>query len=139
MTFGFGALAMVLVSRLHKRGLLRMPWLLLSASGFICAALIHGLPAVVTGFSHLPPWEYLAALPMFWSLAASRLTGKAAGAAIALVNSVGAVGAFAGPFVMGWLHDETHGYTAGLWAIAGSNDLGAALLAPRTIRNEHPR
>jgi ACS family tartrate transporter-like MFS transporter len=70
----------------------------------------------------------LASLPMFWSLAASRLSGKAAGAAIALVNSVGAVGAFAGPSAMGWLHDVTHHYTTGLWVIAAAMAVGGWLV-----------
>ena len=76
----------------------------------------------------------LASLPMFWSLAASRLSGKAAGAAIALVNSVGAVGAFAGPSAMGWLHDVTHHYSAGIWAIAGGMALGGALVYREALK-----
>ena len=80
----------------------------------------------------------LAGLPMFWSLAASRLSGKAAGAAIALVNSVGAVGAFAGPSSMGWLHDLTHHYSAGLWAIAGAMTLGGILVYSESSNAAHP-
>jgi ACS family tartrate transporter-like MFS transporter len=74
----------------------------------------------------------MSSLPMFWSVAASRLSGKAAGAAIAIVNSIGAVGAFAGPYAMGWLHDATHTYVAGLWAIAGCLAAGALLTAGTT-------
>ncbi len=69
----------------------------------------------------------LSALPIFWSAATGRLSGKAAGAAIAFVNSVGAVGAFAGPYAMGWLHDSTHSYAAGLWSIAACLGVGALL------------
>jgi ACS family tartrate transporter-like MFS transporter len=61
-------------------------------------------------------------------LAASRFSGKAAGSAFAIVNSVGAMGAFSGPFAMGWLHDLTYGYSAGLWTIAGCMTLGAFLV-----------
>jgi MFS transporter, ACS family, tartrate transporter len=126
MTFGFGMLAMVWASR--RRGFRALPYLFLAATaGFIVAGVAHSVLLAVAGFS-LAAMGILASLPMFWSLAASRLTGKAAGAAIALVNSIGAVGAFAGPSTMGWLHDVTHHYSAGLWAIAGAMALGGSLV-----------
>ena len=125
-TFLMGALGMVWASR--RRGFRALPFLFLaSTAGFIVAGLAHSVLLAVAGFG-LAAMAILAALPMFWSLASSRFTGKAAGAAIALVNSVGAVGAFAGPSAMGWLHDATHHYSAGLWAIAAAMALGGALV-----------
>jgi ACS family tartrate transporter-like MFS transporter len=125
-TFGLGALAMLWASR--RRSMRALPYLFLaSTAGFIVVGLAHSVLMAVAGFG-LAAMAILAALPMFWSLAASRLSGKAAGAAIALVNSVGAVGAFAGPSAMGWLHDVTHHYSAGLWAIAGAMAVGGALI-----------
>jgi len=107
---------------------------LLSASGFIAAALLHGLPAVVTGFS-VSGIGIFAALPLFWGTITARMTGKAAGTAIAIVNSVGAIGGFTGPFIMGWLRDRTHGYAVGLLTIAASM-IGAALFAPTSISKQ---
>jgi MFS transporter, ACS family, tartrate transporter len=80
----------------------------------------------------------LSSVPMFWSMAASRLSGKAAGAAIAIVNSVGAVGAFSGPYAMGWLHDATHSYVAGLWSIAACLGLGAILTLSAASQGARP-
>ena len=129
-TFGFAMLAMLWASR--RRSFRSLPFLFLAATaGFIIAGLAHSVLVAVVGFS-LAGMGILAALPMFWSLAASRLTGKAAGAAIALVNSVGAVGAFAGPSSMGWLHDLTHHYSSGLWAIAGGLAIGGVLVYSET-------
>ena len=126
VTFGCGAIAMLWASR--RRGFRALPYLFLASSiGFIAIGLAHSTATAVTGFS-VAAMGILASLPMFWSLAASRLSGKAAGAAIALVNSVGAVGAFAGPSAMGWLHDVTHHYSAGLWAIAVGMALGGGLV-----------
>jgi ACS family tartrate transporter-like MFS transporter len=131
-TFGFGALALLWASR--RRSFRALPFLFIgSAAGFVLAGLAHSVPVAVAGFS-LAAVGLLASLPMFWSLAASRLSGKAAGAAIALVNSVGAVGAFAGPSAMGWLHDVTHHYTAGLWAIAGAMAAGGALVYTQALK-----
>lgn len=132
VTFGFGAIAMLWASR--RRGFRALPYLFFASTlGFIAAALAQSVLMAVAGFS-LAAMGILASLPMFWSLAASRFTGKAAGAAIALVNSVGAVGAFAGPSAMGWLHDVTHHYTAGLWAIAGAMALGGALVYRESLK-----
>jgi MFS transporter, ACS family, tartrate transporter len=132
VTFGFGAIAMLWASR--RRGFRTLPYLFFASTlGFIAAALAQSVLLAVAGFS-LAAMGILASLPMFWSLAASRFTGKAAGAAIALVNSVGAVGAFAGPSAMGWLHDVTHHYTAGLWAIAGAMALGGALVYTEALK-----
>jgi MFS transporter, ACS family, tartrate transporter len=126
ITFGFGALAMVWASR--RRSFRALPWLFLASSaGFVTVGLAHTTLIAVAGFS-LAAMGILASLPMFWSLAASRLSGKAAGAAIALVNSVGAVGAFAGPSAMGWLKTVTHHYTTGLWAIAAAMAIGGLLV-----------
>jgi len=125
-TFGLGTLAMLWASR--RRGFRALPYLFLaSAAGLILAGVAHSVPMAVAGFG-LAAVGILASLPMFWSLASSRLSGKTAGAAIALVNSVGAVGAFAGPSAMGWLHDATHHYSAGLWAIAAAMAIGGWLL-----------
>lgn len=134
-TFGFGALAMLWASR--RRGFRTLPWLfLVGAAGFVIAGLAHSISMAAFGFC-ISAMGILAGLPMFWSLAASRLSGKAAGAAIALVNSVGAVGAFAGPSSMGWLHDITHHYSAGLWAIAGAMTLGGILVYGESSRTAH--
>ena len=135
MTFGFGALAMFWASR--RRTFRTLPWLfLVGASGFVIAGLAHSVALSALGFC-ISAMGILAGLPMFWSLAASRLSGKAAGAAIALVNSVGAVGAFAGPSSMGWLHDITHHYSAGLWAIAGAMTLGGILVYAESSKAAH--
>lgn len=60
-----------------------------------------------------------AALGVFWDIPARMLAGTAAAAGIALVNSIGQVGGFVGPYAMGWLRDATGNYNAGLYMIAG--------------------
>jgi MFS family permease len=62
----------------------------------------------------------LAILPIFWTLPAAILNGAAAAGAIALINALGNVGGFAGPFIIGWIKDATGSYTWGLMAVAGS-------------------
>ena len=130
VTFAAGAVALLWASR--QRGFRMLPLLfLLAAAGFAGAGLLRTVPLAVACFC-LAAMGLLSSLPMFWSMSASRLHGKAAGAAIAIVNSVGAVGAFAGPYAMGWLRDFTHTYSAGLWAIAGCLAVGALLVIERS-------
>ena len=64
----------------------------------------------------------------FWSLATSFVSGVGAAAGIALVNSVGNVGGFVGPYVLGWLKDATGSYAAGLAAIGAVLACGGALV-----------
>jgi MFS transporter, ACS family, tartrate transporter len=127
LTFFVGGLAMVWASR--QRGFRTLPILfLLAGTGFGAAGLFHSVGGAVASFC-LAAVGLLSSLPIFWSVAASRLSGKAAGTAIAIVNSLGALGAFCGPYAMGSLYDHTHRYSAGLWAIAICLDVGAAIMA----------
>ena len=123
LTFGVGAIAMYFASR--TRGFRTLPLLIaFAAVGFAAVALVPSLSASLAGFC-IAAAGLMASVPIFWSLAASRLAGQAAGTAIAIVNSAGAVGAFCGPYAMGWLRDHTHSYVAGLWAIAACVFVGA--------------
>jgi len=60
-----------------------------------------------------------ACLPVFWTLPTAFLSGAAAAAGIAVINSVGNLAGFAGPFAMGWIKDHTGSYTGGLLLLAG--------------------
>ncbi len=53
-------------------------------------------------------------LPVFWTLPTSFLSGAAAAGGIAIINSIGNLSGFAGPYLMGYLKDRTGDYNAGL-------------------------
>ena len=53
----------------------------------------------------------LAILPIFWTLPAAILSGAAAAGGIALINAIGNIGGFAGPFVIGWIKETTGSFT----------------------------
>jgi MFS transporter, ACS family, tartrate transporter len=57
-------------------------------------------------------------LPVFWTLPTAFLSGAAAAAGIAIINAVGNLAGFAGPYAMGFLKDRTGTFSAGLYAIA---------------------
>jgi D-galactonate transporter len=57
-------------------------------------------------------------LPCFWTLPTALLTGTAAAGGIALINSVGNIAGFVGPFAMGYIKDATGSFMFGLLFIA---------------------
>jgi ACS family tartrate transporter-like MFS transporter len=65
----------------------------------------------------------------FWPLPSTFLTGTAAAAGMALINSVGNVGGFMGPFLVGWIKDSTGNFENGLYALAGFMLLAAVVTA----------
>jgi MFS transporter, ACS family, tartrate transporter len=69
----------------------------------------------------------------FWPLPSMFLTGAAAAGGIAFINSIGNLGGFAGPYLLGWVRDATGSYTAALYGLAGLALAGAlATLLLRT-------
>ncbi len=66
--------------------------------------------------------------PSFWAYATSFLAGTANAAAIGLINSIGNLGSFAGPYAMGWLKENTPGYAAGVYLLAASSAMTAVLV-----------
>jgi ACS family tartrate transporter-like MFS transporter len=70
----------------------------------------------------------------FFTLSSTLLSGSAAAAGLAVINSVGNLSGFAGPFVMGWIRDSTGSFTIGLLAIAIGPAFAA--IAMLTLRRE---
>src|SRR5262245_26152202 len=54
----------------------------------------------------------------FWSMPPMFLTGMAAAASIAWINSLGNLGGFFGPTIVGWARDLTGSFAGGLYALA---------------------
>jgi len=55
---------------------------------------------------------------VFWTLPTAWLSGTAAAGAIALINSIGKLAGFGGPYLIGWIKDSTGSTTDGLLALA---------------------
>ena len=79
--------------------------------------------------------------PAFWPMPSTFLTGVGAAGAIALINSVGNLGGYVGPFIVGWAKDTTGNFNGGLYFLAGACFLGAVLtffVAPAEKHHEGP-
>jgi ACS family tartrate transporter-like MFS transporter len=73
----------------------------------------------------------------FWSMPTAFLSGAAAAGGIAMINSIGNLGGFLGPFLMGELKSRTSGFTVGLFILAAFL-LAAGLLALAVPRDPSP-
>ena len=65
----------------------------------------------------------------FWTLPTGMLRGAAAAGAIALINSIGALGGFCGPYLMGRVSDATHSFGAALLVCGGLMLMAAGVAA----------
>lgn len=68
------------------------------------------------------------AKPPLWSMPTEFLSGAGAAVGIATVNSIGNLGGFAGPTIIGWLRDRTGSFAGGLLSVAAALALSATLV-----------
>jgi ACS family tartrate transporter-like MFS transporter len=75
-----------------------------------------------------------AAIATSWTLPTAFLTGTAAAGGLALINSIGNLGGFAGPYFMGWIKTATGAYSLALLIIGiGLAASGLIALAMRRV------
>ncbi len=103
----------------------------IGAVGFVFTALLKSpIPAMIA-LTVAAVGDYGTRGPL-WALPGRFLTGSAAAAGIALINAMGAVGGFVGPFAVGYLKDASGNFESGLFLLAGILLAGSILtLFPR--------
>ena len=65
---------------------------------------------------------------VFWTLPTAWLSGTAAAGAIALINSIGNLAGFAGPYLIGWVKETTGSTSTGLFVLAVLPLIGGLLV-----------
>lgn len=84
----------------------------------------------------------LSAFPVFWEMPLVILTGTAAAGGVALINSIGNLSGFVGPYLIGYFKTLTGQVSGGLYFIAGFEVLAAVLIllfVPRLVRKAPAR
>jgi sugar phosphate permease len=66
--------------------------------------------------------------PSFWSLPSGFLTGTVAAASVGIINSIGNLGGFAGPYAVGYLNHIAHSFSAGVIYLSLSAVVAAGLV-----------
>ncbi len=124
------AIGMVLVGRSSDRTGERFMHIavpsVFGAIGFIATGFLLSPGLAMLALAVAAVGDYSTRGP-FWALPGRFLTGSAAAAGIALINSMGALGGFVGPSAVGYLRDVTHSFVAPLFLLAGILLAGAAL------------
>jgi len=100
----------------------------MTALGYLVCALFPGqlLPLMI-GMS-LIMTGIIAWMPIFWTIPPRFLTGLAAAAGIALINSLGQLGGIIAPFMVGRIKDLTGTATPALYALCAVSVLAVALI-----------
>nr|WP_157525078.1 MFS transporter [Microbacterium yannicii] len=80
-------------------------------------ALFAGSPAATIAIITVTACAIFAALPNFWTLPTRFLTGAAAAAGVALINTIGNLAGFSAPFVTGAVRDLTGGYEVPMFIV----------------------
>jgi MFS transporter, ACS family, tartrate transporter len=109
----------------------------LAAAGLVGAALwSHNLSFAIASMSVAAIGLY-GSKPAFWPMPSAFLSGTAAAGGIALVNSIGNLGGFAGPYVVGWIRTSTQSYEMGLLFLAACAIVSGAI-ALLTVATARP-
>ena len=100
---------------------------LLAATGLVLAAYASTLVTVLMALV-IVNVGISAAKPPLWSMPTVFLGGAAAAAGIATINSIGNLGGFFGPALIGWVKDATGSYAGGLIGVAAFLILSAMVV-----------
>ena len=125
-----GAISMVLVGR-HSDAIGERRWhvatvAFIGAAGFVVSAMTTS-PALELAAIAVAAFGIFSAMPTFWAMPTAVLTGTGAAAGIALINSVGNLGGFLGPYLIGLIRASTPSFSAGLFALAALLAMGGVL------------
>ncbi len=100
---------------------------LIGAAGFVLTVIAPQTPAASLAMLSIAAFGIWGTLGPFWAMPTAFLRGTAAAGGIAIVNSIGNIGGFAGPFAIGWVREATGSFEGGLLALAGVLVVGAAI------------
>lgn len=121
LCYAVAAVGMVLVGRRSDRTGERHLHLAAAAAvgvvGFVAVTRAAGPVGLLATLS-LTAFGVLGWLGPFWALPTAFLRGRAAAGGVALINSMGALGGFVGPYLLGRLKQQSGNFTSGLLLLA---------------------
>jgi ACS family tartrate transporter-like MFS transporter len=141
--FVFALVGMVLVGRHSDRTGERKGHVaacaVVAAIGLVLAVVAQkNVPLIVLAFAICQVGQR-SVQGVFWTLPPMFLGGTAAAAGIALINSIGNLGGFVGPWVMGWLRGSSGNYSSGLLVLAAALIIEAVLVISLRLPAQAPR
>ena len=126
---GIGLVVWGMVSdRMHERRWNLLGACVVSAIGLIIAGMTMGTWWAMVGLS-IATFGFYGSKGPFWAMPPMFLTGTAAAASIAWINSIGNLGGFFGPWYVGVVKDWSGSYAGGLYGLAFLCVMSAAVCA----------
>ncbi|MCO8048459.1 MFS transporter [Acinetobacter towneri] len=108
---------------------------MLAAIGLVIAATTHNMVGLIAALT-IVNVGISCSKPPLWSMPTLFLSGTAAATGIATINSIGNLGGFAGPVMIGWIKDQTGSYAGGLYFVAGLLVLSTVLTLILSMTNK---
>ncbi len=105
---------------------------MLGAAGLALSTVADGFTWELAGLS-IAVVAVSSARAIFWTIPTRFLAGVAAAGGLAFINSIGTLGGFAGPYLMGYLKETTGQFSAGISALAAILMVSASLTASLTL------
>ena len=127
----FAVIAMVVVGRRsdlrgERRWHIAIPAFLGAVGLFLSTTWSHNTQLAMVALT-LATMGIMVVLPLFWSLPTAFLGGTAAAAGIAMINSLGNLAGFVGPYLIGFLKDATQSTNSGMFLLTAFMILGGLL------------
>ena len=129
--YAVGAVSMIAWARLARRSVNRMPYVvgaLLLAAVALAVSVTLDDPLMKMIAITVTVSSILSFQATFWAIPSGFLTGRAAAGGLALIVSIGNLGGFAGPFLIGLIRDATHNFTMSLLAVAAILLVGSLVM-----------
>ena len=135
----FGAVAMILWARHSDQTRERvwhvgLPMLLISAALFVSGYVTN--PVIVMGALIVAAIGVFCVFGVFWTLPTAWLSGTAAAGGVAMINSIGNLAGFGGPYLIGFVKDSTGSTAVGLMVLAVMPLLAGILVLTGNHRSE---
>jgi ACS family tartrate transporter-like MFS transporter len=118
ITGGLGLVGWGFISdRMNERRWNLLAACVVSAIGLVIAGMTIGTWWALVGLS-IATFGFYGSKGPFWSMPPMFMTGTAAAASIAWINSIGNLGGFFGPWYVGVIKDWTNSYAGGVYGLA---------------------
>jgi D-galactonate transporter len=113
--------------------------MLVASLGLLLSAMLRGSVVLQVSLFCLAAAGMYGYLPGFWALPSSFLSGTAAAACIGLINSIGNLGGFIGPYIVGYLNNKTNSFFEGILFLSASAVIAAILVLSLRTAGRDPR
>jgi hypothetical protein len=102
--------------------------LFLGVGALLALAVLHASTAVAVGLFTLVGISVIALLSPFWAMPTELLSESGAAASVGMINCLGSLAGFLGPYALGYLHTRTGSFKPGLLVMVVAMAAGGVLV-----------